>query len=399
MAAEKRNEVMFSLDDEKINVAVMGVSGSGKSTLINAILEEDRAPVGTGDPVTQVLEVYEKESLPFRMIDTVGYEYGMLDPVKVRAQMQKWSKDAVKKKDTARIIHIIWFCVDAQSKRIFRKTLDNLREVSRLWNDVPILVVFTKSYAETEDAENRQMFLDVLSRYKKKEELNIRGIVPVVAKELRVTETVTVAPRGLDTLVSWTNSLIPEAKRLSRNALRSMDLQMKRAMANSLIAGSVAGAAVVGAVPIPVADSAILVPLQYGMLTRIGKIYGMEKDSAENSIIENILKVGATTMAGRSILSAVKAIPGLHIAASVLNALVAGTVTFAAGEISVLVFEGIRKGDIDPKAVDWARYIDFLFREKLPKYTKALEEALEKGSSEDVLKNLMEILKGKETEK
>ncbi|MCR5370084.1 MAG: GTP-binding DUF697 domain-containing protein [Clostridium sp.] len=396
MAAEKRNEVMFSLDDEKINVAVMGVSGSGKSTLINAILEEDRAPVGTGDPVTQVLEVYEKESLPFRMIDTVGYEYGMLDPVKVRAQMQKWSKDAVKKKDTARIIHIIWFCVDAQSKRIFRKTLDNLREVSRLWNDVPILVVFTKSYAETEDAENRQMFLDVLSRYKKKEELNIRGIVPVVAKELRVTETVTVAPRGLDTLVSWTNSLIPEAKRLSRNALRSMDLQMKRAMANSLIAGSVAGAAVVGAVPIPVADSAILVPLQYGMLTRIGKIYGMEKDSAENSIIENILKVGATTMAGRSILSAVKAIPGLHIAASVLNALVAGTVTFAAGEISVLVFEGIRKGDIDPKAVDWARYIDFLFREKLPKYTKALEEALEKGSSEDVLKNLMEILKGKE---
>ena len=399
MAAEKRNEVMFSLDDEKINVAVMGVSGSGKSTLINAILEEDRAPVGTGDPVTEVLEVYEKESLPFRMIDTVGYEYGMLDPVKVRAQMQKWSKDAVKKKDTARIIHIIWFCVDAQSKRIFRKTLDNLREVSRLWNDVPILVVFTKSYAETEDAENRQMFLDVLSRYKKKEELNIRGIVPVVAKELRVTETVTVAPRGLDTLVSWTNSLIPEAKRLSRNALRSMDLQMKRAMANSLIAGSVAGAAVVGAVPIPVADSAILVPLQYGMLTRIGKIYGMEKDSAENSIIENILKVGATTMAGRSILSAVKAIPGLHIAASVLNALVAGTVTFAAGEISVLVFEGIRKGDIDPKAVDWARYIDFLFREKLPKYTKALEEALEKGSSEDVLKNLMEILKGKETEK
>ena len=299
MAAEKRNEVMFSLDDEKINVAVMGVSGSGKSTLINAILEEDRAPVGTGDPVTQVLEVYEKESLPFRMIDTVGYEYGMLDPVKVRAQMQKWSKDAVKKKDTARIIHIIWFCVDAQSKRIFRKTLDNLREVSRLWNDVPILVVFTKSYAETEDAENRQMFLDVLSRYKKKEELNIRGIVPVVAKELRVTETVTVAPRGLDTLVSWTNSLIPEAKRLSRNALRFMDLQMKRAMANSLIAGSVAGAAVVGAVPIPVADSAILVPLQYGMLTRIGKIYGMEKDSAENSIIENILKVGATAMAGR----------------------------------------------------------------------------------------------------
>ncbi|MBQ4149330.1 MAG: DUF697 domain-containing protein, partial [Clostridium sp.] len=154
--------------------------------------------------------------------------------------------------------------------------------------------------------------------------------------------------------------------------------------------------AVVGAVPIPIADSALLVPLQLHMLTRIARIYGMEKDSAENAVIDNIIKVGATTMAGRTILSALKGVPGIHLAASVLNALVAGTVTYAAGEISAMVFEGIQRGTIDPKTIDWARYIEVLYREKMPEYTELIQEALEKRSAEDVVKNLVKILGRKE---
>ena len=170
----------------------------------------------------------------------------------------------------------------------------------------------------------------------------------------------------------------------------------RRAAARRTIAGTAAGAAVVGAVPIPIADSALLVPLQLHMLTRIAKIYGMEKDSAENAVIDNIIKVGATTMAGRTILSALKGVPGIHLAASVLNALVAGTVTYAAGEISAMVFEGIQRGTIDPKTIDWARYIEVMYREKMPEYKELIQEALEKRSAEDVVKNLVKILGRKE---
>ena len=177
---------------------------------------------------------------------------------------------------------------------------------------------------------------------------------------------------------------------------RSPEEKKRRTQARRMIAGTAAGAAVVGAVPIPIADSALLVPLQLHMLTRIAKIYGMEKDSAENAVIDNIIKVGATTMAGRTILSVLKGVPGIHLAASVLNALVAGTVTYAAGEISAMVFEGIQRGTIDPKTIDWARYIEVLYREKMPEYTELIQEALEKRSAEDVLKNLVKILGRKE---
>lgn len=177
---------------------------------------------------------------------------------------------------------------------------------------------------------------------------------------------------------------------------RSPEEKKRRSQARRMIAGTAAGAAVVGAVPIPIADSALLVPLQLHMLTRIARIYGMEKDSAENAVIDNIIKVGATTMAGRTILSALKGVPGIHLAASVLNALVAGTVTYAAGEISAMVFEGIQRGTIDPKTIDWARYIEVLYREKMPEYTELIQEALEKRSAEDVVKNLVKILGRKE---
>ena len=43
---------IIDLNDEKINVLILGTSGSGKSTLINALLEEDLAKTGIGFAVT-----------------------------------------------------------------------------------------------------------------------------------------------------------------------------------------------------------------------------------------------------------------------------------------------------------------------------------------------------------
>lgn len=58
---------------EKGNVLVIGNSGAGKSTLINAVLGERRAPEGSFGS-TKDLYVYTGEHLPFRVIDTIGFD-------------------------------------------------------------------------------------------------------------------------------------------------------------------------------------------------------------------------------------------------------------------------------------------------------------------------------------
>ena len=74
------------------NVLVIGNSGVGKSTLINAVLGEERALTGYGiSGTTNELEIYESEELPFRVIDTIGFEPTFLKERKAIHAVQSWS--------------------------------------------------------------------------------------------------------------------------------------------------------------------------------------------------------------------------------------------------------------------------------------------------------------------
>ena len=68
-------EEIIDMNDGRINVMLLGTSGCGKSTLINAMLGEEKADTGVGEAVTREIAVYHSDTLPFRMIDTVGYEF------------------------------------------------------------------------------------------------------------------------------------------------------------------------------------------------------------------------------------------------------------------------------------------------------------------------------------
>lgn len=389
---EHENAYQFVLDDSKINVLLMGVSGAGKSTLINAILGEEKALADTGAAVTKEIAPYENDVLPFRMIDTVGYEYGLFQQLKIKRELAKWSRSGIQKRDASKLIHIIWFCIDGQGKRVPRETLDYLHNTSKIWKGIPIIVVFTKSYSVTEVETNVQMLAKELEKYKKRNALNVQCTIPVVAREWQVDENTIIPPRGIVELVEKTNDLIPEAKRLNEKAVMDIDLKVRGAMANSVIAASTAAAAAIGAVPIPIADSALLLPLQSGMLLGVGKIYRMGDSEVGNEIIDAVIKVGGTTIAGKTLVSLLKAIPGVNIAAAVLNAIVAGTITFIAGEVSALVFDKTVRGEIDVKNVDWMKYITTLFNDKIPEYGKLLQSVLKKDNAESVLGNLAGIL-------
>ena len=79
---------------ERGNVLVIGNSGVGKSTLINAVLGEKYALTGNGiEGTTKHLEIYESQEIPFRIIDTVGFEPSFVKELAAINAVKKWSKD------------------------------------------------------------------------------------------------------------------------------------------------------------------------------------------------------------------------------------------------------------------------------------------------------------------
>ena len=348
-------EEIIDMNDGRINVMLLGTSGCGKSTLVNALLGEDRAETGIGEAVTKEIAVYESDKLPFRMIDTAGYEFDFFHQHKTRNDIAKFGRDGVKQKNLEKLIHMIWFCIDGTVKRIDQSVLSYIKSVSDDWKGVPIILVFTKSYSEIEEEENVQMAKDAIHKYNSKHIKNpvvIEEIIPVVAKLYPINEAFSVPPRNLDLLIDKTNELAPKGIRMANNAVKDIDVQIKHNMAQSIVVAATTAASAVGAIPIPTPDAAVLVPLQTAMMTAIAKTYGIKENSQVNSIVSSVLKVGMTTIAGRTLLNQLKLVPGLNAAGSVLNAVTAGIITFAAGEISMTMFERIYRGDVEYKAVD-----------------------------------------------
>ena len=368
-------EQIIAMDDDKINVLILGTSGCGKSTLINAILEANKAPTGIGEAVTKEIAIYQNQVLPFRMIDTVGFEYGIFKQNRIKRDIAKFSMEGVRTSNVEKLIHMIWFCIDGTTKRIDQEVLGYIKSVTNSWKNVPVIVVFTKSYSRVEIAENINMAKAAIDKYNAnhRRPLNVKDIIPVVAMEYKIDNTVTVPPMGLDVLINRTVELVPEARAISKTAIKEIDLKIKNSMANALIASAATGATVVGAIPIPIPDATILVPIQTSMLTGVAKIYGIQ-DDASNEIINTILKVGATTMVGRNLLNAIKAIPGINVAASVLNAAVAGAITLGAGEVSNVLFQKVYNKEIELTTVDWDAEITNLFEDYLPGIIDALKK-------------------------
>ena len=362
-------EEIIDMNDGRINVILLGTSGCGKSTLINAMMGEEKADTGIGEAVTKEIAVYQNDRLPFRMIDTVGYEFDFFRQHRIKNDIAKFGREGVRQKNAEKLIHMIWYCMDGTGKRIDQSVLQYIKSVSDDWKGVPILLVFTKSYSEIEEEENVQMAKRAIHKYNSRHTKNplvIDAIVPVVAKIYPINRDFSVPPRNLDILAEKTNELAPKAIRMANSAVKDIDVRIKRNMAQSIVVGATTAAAAVGAIPLPTPDAAVLVPVQTAMMGAIAKNYGIKENSQVNEIINSILKVGMTTIAGRTLLGQLKLIPGLSAAGAVLNAVTAGIITFAAGEICITMFERIYKGDVEYKGVDWEAEVVSLFSKYMP---------------------------------
>lgn len=374
---------------ERGNVLVIGNSGVGKSTLINAVLGEEVAETSWGTTgTTKELKIYENEEVPFRIIDTVGFEPSFFKEVKAINAVKKWSKDAAKNGEDDKKINTIWFCVDGTSRKLFAKTIKDLSSATKIWESVPIIVVITKSYSVPERKENIQMVQNAFA--KQKISKNLHDVIPVVASTYVLNDTAFAAPEGIAELIDITNNCLPEGIKAADRDINTYKLKRKNVLSQSLIGTVTTAGVVVGAIPIPFADAAILTPIEIAEVNALAGIYEIGKSEDSKNFINSIIEVGTVGTAAKALISAIKAIPGINIAGAVLNAVIAGSFVCTIGETSRYLFEQVYLGKKTVDDIDWAKKI---LESKLANETMdKIKEVIEQVSQNSDNKSIAEIV-------
>lgn len=373
------------------NVLVIGNSGVGKSTLINAVLGEDVAKTGYGiTGTTDALEIYESDTVPFRVIDTIGFEPTFLKEQKAINAVKKWSKESAKEGKEDNQINVIWFCVDGTSRKLFPKAIQSLSRATAMWKSVPVVVVITKSYSVPERKENIEMVQRAFAAQTKYSK-NLKKIIPVVASIYELNEAAYAAPEGIAELIDATNELMPEGIKAGANDIAEFKLNRKRGMAQGVVGVAATSATVVGAVPIPIPDALILAPLETAEINAIAKIYGVKNDDKSKEFFNTIVEIGTVSLAAKTVINALKSVP---IAGAVLNAIIAGAIVLALGEGSVYVFEQVYLGKKTVDDIDWVTKVmeSKLTMEIVERVKEVLKEF---GDEVDAKKVLEALIKAK----
>lgn len=378
---------------EKGNVLVIGNSGVGKSTLINAVLGENRAITGFGTAgTTKELSIYESEEVPFRIIDTVGFEPSFFKEHEAINAVKRWSKNSVKegKEDTQ--INVIWFCVEGTSSKLFPKTIKDLSRATSMWPSVPVIVVITKSYSVPERERNIEMVHNAFASQKKYSK-NLRKVIPVVASTYMLNDSAYAAPEGITDLIDVTHDLLPEGIKAAKSDIATFKLNRKRALAHSIVGVATTGGVVVGAIPIPFSDAMILGPVEVAEVNALAQVYGINKDEKSKKFLNSIVEVGTVGLAAKAAISALKAIPGINIGASVLNAIIAGSIVAALGEGSIYAFEQVYLGKKTTDDIDWVTKIieSKLSTQFIENVTAAIGKLTDKSDSKSIAKVIFDI--------
>ncbi len=299
------------------NILISGQTGVGKSTLINAVFRVPLAEEGTGKPVTKNVQRYDVAGVPVTIYDTPGIELGHAKKDVIREYVKTIADS--RKHGPNKVIHVAWYCIDAGQTRVQDYDVEI---VGALAAEVPVILALTQCIDEDRAG--------ALERAIAAEKLPIEGSpIRTLARERRVAGQ-TIPPRGLEELVERTNEILPEAVRRAFTNAQGVVVRLKANQARAVAGASSVAAAGIGAVPIPVPDAAVLMPVQLGMLASISAIFGIDMGSDRAvKLIRGLVGQGGVTVVGRQIAAnLLKVIPGV----SVINAAVAAALTAALGE-------------------------------------------------------------------
>lgn len=380
---------------KKGNVLFLGNSGVGKTTLINSILGTNAA-TGIGvSGTTKETKIYENEDIPFRIIDTMGFEpVKFLQPNKAINGVKRWSKDVALDSNEDTNIDLICLCVDGTSSKLFPKAIDDFLKSVSLWKTVPVIVAITKSYSLPDREENVNMVKKAFEGKKRE----LRGIFPVVAAPYVISDDYAIEPQGIDALIEGINAILPEGIKASASDINKYILDRKRFLAHSTVIGITGVGVTVGLVPFPFSDAWLLVPTENLEIGALARIYGINNNDKFKELMNQMIETGTVSIAAKGLISALKAIPGIGIAASVINGVIAGIIVAAIGEGSVYVFEQIYLGNKSIDDVDWVKKVleSKLSQDVINKAEGALKALPENADKNDILKAIGRLFEKKQ---
>lgn len=378
---------------EKMNILVLGASGAGKSTLIKAV-SGARIMTGVGEGNTQKIDVYESKTWPLRFIDTKGFEYNFLKQRETIRQVKKYTSNQVKQADAGNKndsvgIDAVWYCVEGTARRTFADNIKLMNKAIKGWKNVPVFAVITKSYSESDIPENIQA---VGQSFAKVDKINLQKIIPVVAEEYKINDEVSVTPMGITELCEATLGCADSAKKINEENRKRMVIEQKRFTANVVVTGATTTAAVVGAVPVPIPDAVILVPLETGLTKAIFKIYGVTFSA---DLIATIVGSAAITNLAKLLIEPLKGVP---IAGSVINGTVAGAIVLTLGEAEIATSEAIYTGKLDPKKIEEiVKFVEEKLKESkvVGEFIKFMQENVKdinKKNAKEIIATFLEVV-------
>ncbi|NES87493.1 MAG: hypothetical protein F6K10_42690 [Moorea sp. SIO2B7] len=146
---------------------------------------------------------------------------------------------------------------------------------------------------------------------------------------------------GLQELVDITMQLVPEGSQRAFTAAQKADIELKTIRSHTIVASAASAAAGLAAVTIPFTESAVLVPIQIGMIAGITATFGLSvREGFIASLLASISAVLGTEYAVRELgIGLIKLVPGVGtLAGGALSGATAATITTILGEtyISVL---------------------------------------------------------------
>ena len=323
---------------KKPNILVCGGTGVGKSSIINFIFESELAQVSSGKPVTRGIKKYESDKSSVILYDSEGYEIGdeKLDDFKNKIL---GFIDEKRLKPLNEQIHLVWYCISAANKRIPDIDLELINQIQS--KNINICIVLTQIDSVSIDEYNE--LINTINTY---------------TKNLDFFKTSIYVDDFDNDFLDWNNLIEWSLKNLNDSLqegfIRELqyNLDKKKDFINKkIIPLYTTSAAAIAATPIPMSDSALLIPLQCTMSIHILHLWGLDRyEGVLNAVINStILSQSGKFIAKTLTSNLIKLIPGVGtVLGGCINATVATTFTSALGyalsELSYRYVEELKNG-------------------------------------------------------
>lgn len=295
-----------NINKEKVNIIVAGKTGVGKSSLINYIFGKEVAKVGDGQPVTQEIQEYDFENDNITLFDTKGIE--AKDYEKTLDNIKKYLELRQDSPDENDDIHIAWLCISERGDRVEEADRELLKILSEA--GIPVIGVFTKRESKRESSFVNKVVEDNLLP-EAKAIVRVRSITEEVEIEDNLVE---LKPKGAEELLEETYKYMSEGRKnaikKAQTAVLKDRMEAMSKEADVLTNWYAAGAAAIGATPLPFADSLALAALQTKMVVDINTVYRVDAGTHTfTDIAAALITITGVAQVGKLAAGLLKIIP------------------------------------------------------------------------------------------